>query len=216
MIRIIILLAITLAVVRAEDWTVKGTTYKNVKVLSHDAAFVTILDEDGGAKIALSDLTPDLQKHFGFDAAKAAAAKAAADAQEKKDQAALAKEEDKTNAQKQAHYVALAKDDAAKADDAAAAASARTLILKVTQVLPDGLLCAEQKPEFDGPGDGSGPNVLAGYSDTGSSLFLECPSGGHAEGDIMQPMAAQAGTYTYTDTQGASRTVQKWKMVSAK
>jgi hypothetical protein len=69
-----------------------GETYKNVKVLSHDAAYVTILHEDGGGKIALSTLPPDLQKRFGYDAAKAAAVIAAQKAADQANRVALANE----------------------------------------------------------------------------------------------------------------------------
>jgi len=75
----------------AEDWiTTDGQTYRNVKVLSHDDAFVTILDSDGGARVPLRTLGPDLQKRFGYDAAKAAAREAATVAADKRDRAALA------------------------------------------------------------------------------------------------------------------------------
>ena len=85
------LLTLTMVFARAEDWTTTdGQTYQNVKVLSHDDAYVTILDSDGGGKVPLRLLSPDLQKQFGYDAAKAKAAEDAETAQDRQDRAALA------------------------------------------------------------------------------------------------------------------------------
>jgi S1-C subfamily serine protease len=56
-----------LSVARPEDWNVKGKIYKDVKVIKHDDAYVTILYFDGGAKIAISDLSSDLQKSLNYD-----------------------------------------------------------------------------------------------------------------------------------------------------
>ena len=48
---------------RADDiTTTDGKVYKNAKIISHDDRSVTILCSDGGATIALSSLTPTMQK----------------------------------------------------------------------------------------------------------------------------------------------------------
>jgi hypothetical protein len=74
---------------RAEDWTtLDGKSYKSVQVLSHDDGYVTILDADGGAKLMLTELPPELRARFGFDPAKAAACVAATEAAETKEQQA--------------------------------------------------------------------------------------------------------------------------------
>jgi hypothetical protein len=63
---------------RAEDWTTTdGKTYKDVKVLKHDALTVTILDGDGGASVPLEKLPAGLQQRFEYDPAKAKAESAA-------------------------------------------------------------------------------------------------------------------------------------------
>ena len=78
---------------QAEDWkTSDGRVYHQVQVISHDAAYVTILHADGGGRIALSTLDPALQKRFGYDPAKAAAALAATAAADQRNQQALAQE----------------------------------------------------------------------------------------------------------------------------
>jgi hypothetical protein len=70
----------------ADDWTTSdGTVYKNIKVVSHDAAFVTVMDDDGGARIALSDLPTEVQKQFDYDPVKAKADAAAVLAQDQRE-----------------------------------------------------------------------------------------------------------------------------------
>lgn len=54
--------------VRAEDWTTTdGKTYSEVTVIKSDSESVTILDKDGGARIPLFKLPPDLQKRFSYN-----------------------------------------------------------------------------------------------------------------------------------------------------
>ena len=60
-------------IIHAEDWTTNdGKEYKNVRVLSQTPAYVTILHEDGGGQIPLSNLKPDLQQRFHYSPAAAA------------------------------------------------------------------------------------------------------------------------------------------------
>jgi hypothetical protein len=90
------LLGLVLLPLRAEDWTTTdGKTYQNVQVLSHNAAYVTILDEDGGGRIPLSSLPPDLQKRFGYDPAQAPAIIAATQAADQRDKLAVGEEKDR-------------------------------------------------------------------------------------------------------------------------
>ena len=68
---------------RAEDWkTNDGKVYQDVKVVRSEPDAVTILHHDGGGRIPLANLPPDLQKRFHYDPAKA---KAAADARARDD-----------------------------------------------------------------------------------------------------------------------------------
>jgi hypothetical protein len=87
-IKAIFLLFTAAVCLHAEDWTTTdGKTYKGVSVEKVEPDAVTILDDDGGALVPLAKLTPDLQKRFGYDPAKAAAA---ADARAKADAASNA------------------------------------------------------------------------------------------------------------------------------
>ena len=82
------LLALALALfcslaARAEDWTTSdGTIYKNVQVIRVEDDAITILYKDGGALVPIFKLSPDLQKKFDYDPAKA---KVAAEARSKAD-----------------------------------------------------------------------------------------------------------------------------------
>lgn len=59
--------------VYGEDWTVDGKTYHNVTVGQVEADRVHITYDGGLGTVALADLTPDLQKRFGYNAANAKA-----------------------------------------------------------------------------------------------------------------------------------------------
>ena len=87
--------------VYAEDWkTTDGIVYKDVKVIKVEDDAVTIFYADGGARVDLVNLPPDLQKRFNYDPVKA---KAAADKRAQDDAAsdqALQKEMDQTARQK--------------------------------------------------------------------------------------------------------------------
>ena len=91
---ILFFLLLSSGLVLAEDWTTtNGTTYRQVTILSHDTAFVTIMYADGGARIPLRLLGPELQARFGYDAKKAAADEAVTVAKDKADRAALIAQE---------------------------------------------------------------------------------------------------------------------------
>ncbi len=90
---LLFLLGVFFSPLAAEDWTTTdGKTYKDVKVVSHGDAYVTILDDSGGGRILIATLSPDLQKRFGYDPVKAAAEIAKVAAQEERDKEALARE----------------------------------------------------------------------------------------------------------------------------
>jgi hypothetical protein len=56
----------------ADDWkTTDGKTYQDVKVVDVQPDTVTILHHDGGATIPMTHLSPEVQKQFNYDPAKA-------------------------------------------------------------------------------------------------------------------------------------------------
>jgi hypothetical protein len=84
---VILALAVTLLPTLAEDWTVNGKTYHNVKITKVEPDRVHFTADDGVGSFAIADLTPELQKRFGYDPQKAKAsadvrAKASAEAQQ--------------------------------------------------------------------------------------------------------------------------------------
>jgi len=56
---------------RAEDWTVAGKDYHNVKVTSVDSDRVHLTYDGGIGTFNFTDLSPELRKRFGYDPAKA-------------------------------------------------------------------------------------------------------------------------------------------------
>jgi len=127
---------------RAEDWTTTdGNTYRDVKVIKTDQDAVTIIHQDGGSLVPLATLSPDLQKRFKYDPAKAkasAAARAQADMDSIK---ALQAEKDKLNADKVATAQGMAK---AAADSATNSANNQ---LKPTPAKADPLQTANGKDD---------------------------------------------------------------------
>jgi beta-glucanase (GH16 family) len=88
---VIFLLSLTFLSIQAEDWTTKdGKTYKGITVVKIEDDAVTILDADGGALVPLAVLTPDLQKRFHYDPAKATVAQAKRQQDEQASQQAIA------------------------------------------------------------------------------------------------------------------------------
>lgn len=84
-------------------WTTSdGKTYKNVVITKVEADCVTILHADGGARINIATLPPDIQKQLNYDPDLAAEASSKRTEQEKAADAALAKEIAARNARLQA------------------------------------------------------------------------------------------------------------------
>ncbi len=92
---------------RADDWkTTDGKVYQDVKVVKAEPDAVTILYQNGGARIPLANLPPELQKHFNYDPAAAKAAVAARAQAEADNAKALQAEMDLARDQRQAFLIA--------------------------------------------------------------------------------------------------------------
>ena len=93
---------------RAEDWATKdGKTYQEVAVVKVEPDAVTILHHDGGARIPLKNLPPEIQKRCNYDPAAAAAAEAARAQADEENRQALQAEMDTVAARKLAMQIAL-------------------------------------------------------------------------------------------------------------
>ncbi len=78
---------------RAEDWKLTdGTTYQDVKVVKTEPDAVTILHHDGGGRVSMDKLPPELKERFHYDALSAKLATAARELQAAQQQAAATQE----------------------------------------------------------------------------------------------------------------------------
>ena len=139
---------IALQPIRAEDWrTNDGKTYTGVKVVKVEDDAVTILCDDGGARIALATLPPDLQQKFHYDPAKAQAAAARYLAEQKASEQQLVAErsqeqieQQRQEAKDQQTQVELQTEQAASAalDNIKAVATSKAVWIrgKVVSVIP--------------------------------------------------------------------------------
>lgn len=85
--RTLAFLLLSIFLLKAEDWTVDGKDYHNVKVGLVEADRVHVAYAGGIGTILIADMPPELRKRFAFDPAKA---KAEADARESGRLAAVA------------------------------------------------------------------------------------------------------------------------------
>jgi hypothetical protein len=81
----VILAGLCCLTAKAEDWTVNGKTYHNVTVGQVEADRVHITFDGGIGSLMLVDLTPELQKRFNYDPAKAKATEVQKDEDAKPD-----------------------------------------------------------------------------------------------------------------------------------
>lgn len=69
---LLLLLALSFSAVAEDITTLTGKTYTNANVSRVDVDGITVLFTGGGSKIAFTNLPPDIQKKYGYDAEKAA------------------------------------------------------------------------------------------------------------------------------------------------
>ena len=111
----------------------------------------------------------------------------------------------------------------AKARDEAI--GAKTFVVTIIQVLSNGVLVDKMKAEYiDAPvshmasiggGGGVGPGGGFSYRMSGNIVFIQGVKG-FAENKQLDVKAYPDGVYNYTDTSNASRTVEKWILISLK
>jgi hypothetical protein len=203
---------------KAEDWTVNGKTYHNVTVSKVDPDKVHIMYDGGIGSVNLADLPPDLQKKFNYDPS---AAKAAASAEAQR-QAEVDRQLAIEEKQNQKIEAAQASKDEVDQKQADLVKKASNFSVQVVQVLPEGILCEKQTVEYStGPeslsqseGFGPRPAATASVVGTGVLAFIEGAGSGFTDGQRVSVHAYRDGTYSYTDTQGALRTVEKWESVA--
>ena len=213
-----LLISIFSSLALAEDWkTSDGKTYSRVTVVKVEDDAVTILYADGGARVSLATLPPDLQHKFHYDPAKALAAASRYEAEQKASEQQLAVEKNQQEAtkkaqeavaqqQKNAQQIMQAKQQAEQATQdalakvrAVAVSGAAHFRCKVIQIIPskagDALLAANYGPE--------------NYPLT--NIIVVGLDGQHADGDWVSCWGVKdvwyyAGIYQYTSVTGATLT----------
>ena len=176
--------------------TVDGKEYKNVTITKVEPNGITITTDSGIEKIPFTSLSVELQTKYGYDPAKAKAY-AAQDAQA---QAAMYEATQQELQRQHDATVEQGKADAEKERTSKLEASARVFNVNVVQSLSSGILADDIQ---------QGVPIDLGASDI---IFLQGVKGA-AEGERVTVKAYRDGTFTYTNTLGASMTVQKWIVV---
>lgn len=191
-----LLLALGTLTAFAEDWTTTdGKKYENVTVIKIEDDAVTISYKDGGALVPLTKLPPELQRRFQYDPTKA---KIASEKRAQEEQVSLQVEIQERQAMSDKKLAQEAAAEKAKAQRAAVEelkSHAIYLRVEIRQILPHG--------------------ILAQALDEGTPLFIETSPDNLTEGQELVFHAARTGTFTFTDVQGASRTVEKWMALEA-
>ncbi len=189
-----------------------GTKYENVSIKRVEPDGIVVVTDSGISKIPFSKLSPEVQAAHGYDPNSADEFKKQQQAQQA---AAYAKSlEDKKIADAQAKQKAEAA--ATQERQQKLAKSAEQARIKIVQVLPGGALADRMQQAVVSSSSasiGGGGGAYSYYERSGDIYYYEGLTN-IAEGDSIDVMASRDGSYSYTDTRGASRTVQKWIVIS--
>jgi hypothetical protein len=190
--------------------TTDGKTYDAVTVTKVEPDGIKIIHESGVAKVPFEKLSVEIQKQYGFDPEKAEKFREAQAIKQEAANIAAAKEE--------ARVAAVLKADA---ENKALAKKAVPRNFKIIQVINGGYLAdmmtSSQSSSGSGTnGSGGGVVVHTSWHSTGNAAFVTGWPETLPEGRMISGKFAEIGTFTYEDTQGASRTISKYKFLSAK
>lgn len=169
--------------------TVNGVTYSNVTFRTVTPSTVTIFHSTGIATLPLAALPPDVQKSLGYDPEKARAY-----------ELELKKRADRLRQQKES-------EERAK--------NAESAVVRVSQVLEDGLLVRFRRfPDNFAPyGIASPPYYETPVEEwVGPVAIRGVPNFQRfAENDERNMLIHRVGNYTFIDTQGAKRQVPAYE-----
>ena len=187
----------------AEDLTtVSGKKYTGVTVNRVEADGLAISHDDGLAKVPFSDLSEELRKKYGYDPQKAAQYQAAMQAAAAQ-RAAAANAAAATQGQQQAQQKKIAE-------------QSKEMRVEVIQVLPKGALVDPLRSEAIASASariGGGGYVGTAYRLSGKVAFVQGITGDVTDSKRFYIQAYRDGNYTYEDTSGAQRTIEKWIFV---
>jgi hypothetical protein len=190
------------------DLTIDGKTYENANMTAKRADGISIMHDAGTARIPYEKLPEKLREELGgFDPEAAKEARTEADRKEE----AMLREID---AGVKANEARGAKEAATEA----LAASATRGVFSIDQVLDGGLLVREViVTSYNvGSSNGNGRAVMKYQRRLAKSPVFVAGWKGQAaaEGETITGMFAKDGTYEFTDTEGAPRTVTRYRFIA--
>jgi hypothetical protein len=214
---------------KAEDWkTSDGKTYTGVTVVKVEDDAVTILCNDGGARVELSTLPLALQQKFHYDPQKAQAAAAKYIAEQKASADALDAEKKAQQAQEKQRQAKL-QQDSIEQQKSSAEAQARQLQqvqlqAKVEQLKQDAVFVCGRVQVVDGgllvtcEAEAAYPwsDVPTGMTRAGAGTFFlthYAKEKSAVDGDYIEAVAFPNGRYKYTTALGAEATVHAFSTV---
>lgn len=207
-----ILAGLTLASSWAEDiTTTTGKQYTDVTIARVEPDGIVVTTDSGIERISFDILSKELQTKYGYDPQRAAKFRAAVQVANAQRQVATdatmaaMKQQEATKAAVEA--VLNAKPP--KGQTGKPGIHVLRVNGRVLQILSDGILLAGEwlnqvvEPAIDGQDPESGGGVIIR-----EPLLILCPSSKYVDGDKFSGVIYPAGTYTYTSTLGADKTVR--------
>ena len=189
----------------AEDiTTTTGKKYTGVTIERAEPDGIVVATESGIEKISFDILSKELQSKYGYDPQKAAKFNARVQAANYASSSAM-----RQQAAAKTAIEALLNAKPPKGQIGDLGVHILRVEGKVLQVLSDGMLLANEwenqtlEPYTDDRGvNHSGANIM------NEPLFVLCPPSKLVDGDRFSGVIYPAGTYTYTSTLGAGKTVR--------
>jgi len=202
--KVLALVVLMILPAMAEDWTVNGKDYHDVKVTKVEDDSVSVEYAGGIGRFAIADLSPELKKRFNYDPVKAAAI-----AKQKADEDALALEAEKKADEEKSRLAELKKHE-------------ESFTVEVIQVLPNGVLADKMQAHRHVIADsmasvGGGGNSASyyDYTPSGNAIFVESAPNGLTENQQLRLGLVRNGTFTYTDENQIRHTIEKWTCIEA-
>lgn len=166
----------------------QGRNYTNATVKSFTPSHLTVYHGGGIARVEISDVSPEIQKQFGYNAEKAT--------EYETEQQKTAKE--KANKERQQKQMAVL-------------IAAERWKEKNCRLVGEKLLTHDEMWKIQGTVLSVTDSGLLidriGYDEP---VFVKCDSSGWTDGDRFNKYAARMGAYKYTAASGASKTVDMY------
>lgn len=198
-----VLLSLALSALADDFKLLNGKEYKGVTVSKVEPDGLRLMTDAGIEKIPFDQLPPEIGAKYGYDPKKATEYAKTVDA----NRAAVEQAQARARA-------AVAQKKALKEREA----SSQVFRFKVDQVVPGGAIVTPYESYSVGGSDsgvGLGGSVGTSYRLGSKTAFVKGVSAiaGIAEDQALNVLAYRDGVYTFTDTFGASRTVEQWVFV---